>query len=103
MALGTMTADPTAKIKIVPTGLSYFHAHMFRSRCVIEFGAPIDVPLELVEMYKRGGVEKREAVTKLMGTITQGLTTVTTAAPDFETLMVCSLTASYTPLLKLGV
>jgi hypothetical protein len=39
-------------------------------------------------MFKAGGMGKREAISKLMQTVTQGLETVTTAAPDYETLMV---------------
>ena len=39
MALGAMAANPTLKVKIVPVGLSYFHAHKFRSRAVVEFGS----------------------------------------------------------------
>lgn len=88
MALGSMVNDPSAKVKIVPTGLSYFHAHMFRSRCVMEFGTPIDISEELVEMFKAGGEQKRTAVSQLMNVIEQGLHTVTLGAPDFETLMV---------------
>ncbi|KAF8894585.1 hypothetical protein BD779DRAFT_1501913 [Infundibulicybe gibba] len=51
-----------AGVKIVPVGLSYFHAHRFRSRAVVEFGAALDVPMEFVEMFKQG-------------------------APDYDTLM----------------
>lgn len=46
MALGAMADDPNLRVKIVPVGLSYFHAHRFRSRAVVEFGAAMDVPSE---------------------------------------------------------
>lgn len=88
MALGAMANDPTVKVKIVPVGLSYFHAHRFRSRAVVEFGPALDVPTELVEMFKEGGNRKREAVAKFLDLIYDGLKTVTIRAPDYDTLMV---------------
>jgi len=88
MALNAMAKDPNLKVKIVPVGLSYFHAHKFRSRAVLEFGSPLDVPPEYVEMYKRGGTEKREAISKLLDLIYGALKVVTVRAPDYETLMV---------------
>jgi glycerol-3-phosphate O-acyltransferase/dihydroxyacetone phosphate acyltransferase len=88
MALGAMANDPTVQVKIVPVGLSYFHAHRFRSRAVVEFGTALDVPTELVEMFKEGGSQKREAVAKFLDLIYDGLKTVTIRAPDYDTLMV---------------
>ncbi|KAF7322955.1 Glycerol-3-phosphate o-acyltransferase [Mycena chlorophos] len=87
MALGAMANDPNLRVKIVPCGLSYFHAHRFRSRAVVEFGRAIDVPLEYVEMFKQGGDQKREAVSKFLDLIFDGLKTVTVRAPDYDTLM----------------
>ena len=55
MALGAMANHPEVKVKVVPVGLSYFHAHKFRSRAVIGFGSAFDVPPDLVEMFKQGG------------------------------------------------
>jgi glycerol-3-phosphate O-acyltransferase / dihydroxyacetone phosphate acyltransferase len=89
MALGAMAGDHNVKVKIVPVGLSYFHAHRFRSRAVIEFGPPLDVPSELVEKFKNGGSDKREAVSKLMNQVYDALKAVTVRAPDYDTLMVC--------------
>ncbi|KAJ3560019.1 hypothetical protein NP233_g11104 [Leucocoprinus birnbaumii] len=87
MALGAMANDPNLKVKIVPVGLSYFHAHRFRSRAVVEFGTALDVPPEYVEMFKEGGTAKREAVSKFLNLIYDGLKTVTIRAPDYDTLM----------------
>ncbi|KAJ3539417.1 hypothetical protein NM688_g6363 [Phlebia brevispora] len=87
MALGAMANHPEVKVKIVPVGLSYFHAHRFRSRAVVEFGSALDVPEELIEMYKQGGAQKRDAVGKLLDLIYDGLKTVTIRAPDYDTLM----------------
>ncbi|KAH9484305.1 putative acyltransferase [Psilocybe cubensis] len=87
MALGAMANDPNVQVKIVPVGLSYFHAHRFRSRAVVEFGSALDVPTEYVEMFKQGGTQKREAVSKFLDLIYNGLKTVTIRAPDYDTLM----------------
>ncbi|KAI6147663.1 hypothetical protein BKA82DRAFT_156772 [Pisolithus tinctorius] len=87
MALGAIANDPGVKVKIVPVGLYYFHTHRFRSRAVVEFGSVLDVPEELVEMFKQGGSSKREAVAKLLDLIHDGLKTVTVRAPDYDTLM----------------
>ncbi|KAF9899582.1 hypothetical protein EC991_008602 [Linnemannia zychae] len=88
MALGALAANPSLDLKIVTCGLNYFHPHRFRSRAVVEFGEPLTVPPELVEMYKRGGADKREACGKLLDTIYEALRGVTLNAPDYETLMV---------------
>ncbi|GJJ77683.1 glycerol-3-phosphate O-acyltransferase / dihydroxyacetone phosphate acyltransferase [Entomortierella parvispora] len=88
MALGALAANPSLDLKIVTCGLNYFHPHRFRSRAVVEFGEPLTVPPELVEMYKKGGAEKREACGKLLDTIYEALRGVTLNAPDYETLMV---------------
>lgn len=88
MALGAMANDPNLQVKIVPVGLSYFHAHRFRSRAVVEFGTALDVPSEYVNMFKKGGAQKRDAVASFLNLIYDGLKTVTVRAPDYETLMV---------------
>lgn len=88
MALGALAANPDSDLKIVPCGMNYFHAHKFRSRAVIEFGNPVEVPSELVEMYKRG--ERRESVGQLLDIIYQALVSVTVTSPDYDTLMVCT-------------
>lgn len=88
MALGAMALHPGLEVKLVPVGLSYFHPHKFRSRAVIEFGAPISVDHALVEMYKAGGSEKRKACGKLLEQVHDGLRAVTLRGPDWETMQV---------------
>ncbi|CAF9921892.1 hypothetical protein IMSHALPRED_005280 [Imshaugia aleurites] len=85
MALGSLAANPESGVKIVPCGMNYFHAHKFRSRAVVEFGPPVDVPTELVEMYKSG--ERREATRQLLEIVYQALVAVTVTSPDYDTLM----------------
>ncbi|KAJ2893287.1 Glycerol-3-phosphate/dihydroxyacetone phosphate acyltransferase [Coemansia aciculifera] len=86
MALGATAANPELGLKIVPTGLNYFHPSKFRSRAVIDFGQPIDVPPELVEKYRKGGEAKREACDELLRIVSEGLKQVTLNTPDYETL-----------------
>jgi glycerol-3-phosphate O-acyltransferase / dihydroxyacetone phosphate acyltransferase len=52
----------------------------------VEFGTPIEVPPELLELYKKG--ERREAVGKLLDDVYNALVSVTVTAPDYDTLMV---------------
>lgn len=85
MALGALEKDPTCNVKIVPVGMNYFHAHKFRSRAVIEFGAPIDIEPELVEQYSNG--QRREAVGTVLNRVFDALSAVTVQAPDYDTLM----------------
>ena len=85
MALGALAENPNCGVKIIPVGMNYFHPHKFRSRCVIEFGKDIEVEPELVEQYKSGN--RREAIQSVLDTVTKGLQSVTTLAPDYDTLM----------------
>ena len=85
MALGSLAEDPDCGVTIVPVGMNYFHAHKFRSRAVIEFGAPIEIEPHMVDQYKNG--DRRAAIAEVLQTVYDRLTSVTTLAPDYETLM----------------
>lgn len=89
MALGALSANPSLRLRIVPVGLSYFHPHRFRSRAVVEFGSPIEIPKEFVQDFEKGGEDKRGAISGMMELVVDGLKSVTVRAPDYETLMVC--------------
>ncbi|KAK9469907.1 hypothetical protein V1512DRAFT_219605 [Lipomyces arxii] len=86
MALGALEQNPSLDVKIVPCGMNYFHPNKFRSRAVIEFGSPLSVPPELVELYTSG--DKRGAVAQLLNIIRDALLSVTVTSPDYDTLMV---------------
>jgi glycerol-3-phosphate O-acyltransferase/dihydroxyacetone phosphate acyltransferase len=86
MALGTVATKPDCNLKIIPVGMNYFHAHKFRSRAVIEFGTPIDVPAELAQKFSGPG--RRDAISEFLETVRQGLVSVTVLTPDYNTLMV---------------
>ncbi|GAA6012961.1 hypothetical protein JCM8202_002967 [Rhodotorula sphaerocarpa] len=87
MALGAISAHPDLQLRIVPVGLSYFHPDRFRSRAVVEFGSPIEIPSELVTEFEKGGETKNKAIGEFMDLIVDGLKSVTIRAPDFDTLM----------------
>lgn len=84
--MGAVAANPDCGLKIVPCGMNYFHAHKFRSRAVVEFGTPLEVPKELVEQYKNGS--RRDAVGHMLELVYNSLVTVTVTSPDYDTLMV---------------
>lgn len=67
MALGA-AAKHQIKIMLQPVGLNYFKGHKFRSKVLVEFGLPQEVPKELVELYK---TNRREAISKLLVSIEQ--------------------------------
>ncbi|KAK0709694.1 hypothetical protein B0T26DRAFT_653463 [Lasiosphaeria miniovina] len=86
MALGTLAGAPDCGLKIVPVGMNYFHAHKFRSRAVVEFGSPFEVPAKIVEMYQNN--QRRDAIGQLLDMVHQALSAVTVSTPDYDTLMV---------------
>lgn len=86
MALGAVANDPACNVKIVPCGMYYFNRHKFRSRCMVEFGDPMDVDSRLVEMYKNPETSK-DAVRELLDQIKNGLNLVTVTCPDYDTLI----------------
>ncbi|MBW0505626.1 hypothetical protein O181_045341 [Austropuccinia psidii MF-1] len=88
MALGAMSANPEITVQIVPVGLSYFHPHRFRSRAVVEFGDPIQIPQDLVRDFEKGDEDKKSAIAKVMELVYDGLKSVTVQAPDYDTLQV---------------
>lgn len=85
MALGALAESPDIGLKIVPVGMNYFHAHKFRSRAVVEFGAPFEIPRQVVDMYKNN--QRREAIGQVLDSVYQSLSSVTVSAPDYDTLM----------------
>ncbi|KAI0204582.1 acyltransferase [Astrocystis sublimbata] len=85
MALGALAEDPDCGLQIVPVGMNYFHAHKFRSRAVVEFGAPFRIPNDLVEKYKNN--QRRDAIAQTLDMVHQALSAVTVSSPDYDTLM----------------
>lgn len=54
IALGAMAKYPHRNVRIVPVGLNYFNGHRFRSRALVTFGDPLDIPKELCNDYSAG-------------------------------------------------
>lgn len=69
MALGAV-AKYGKEVNIVPCGLTYYKGHRFRCKVVISFGVPYTVPKEMIQLY---GTNKSEAITLLLGEISQRL------------------------------
>lgn len=57
----------------------------------MEFGEPIEVLTEYVEMFKQGEEQKRDAVAKFLAVIHQGLRAVSVLAQDETTLRVSAI------------
>jgi len=89
MALGELAAKPGSKISLVPCGLNYTHRDKFRSRVLVEYGPPIEVPKKLISLYQSG--QRSEAVLALLEEIKQCLISVTLTAASENTLKVTLL------------
>lgn len=74
-------------IPVVPVGLNYFKGHRFQSRVFVDYGAPMYPSEELMKMYSSGDSgQKREATSRLLQQIKEGLKNVTVEAADFNKL-----------------
>eukprot|EP00164_Ancoracysta_twista_P001547 GFYU01002028.1.p1 GENE.GFYU01002028.1~~GFYU01002028.1.p1 ORF type:complete len:664 (+),score=139.92 GFYU01002028.1:140-2131(+) len=71
------------KITILPVGLNYFRGHKFRSRCVVEFGAPLEVTRDMFAKYQQ---DRRLAVDQLLHRVEKGMRAVTVNLPDYSSL-----------------
>ncbi len=90
MALGARAEN--TDVTVIPIGMNYFHAHKFRSRAVVEIGDPIEISPALINDFKNG--KRRDSVGAVLGSVYSALSAVTTTAPNYETLMVCLLSAT---------
>ena len=80
-----VAARGKVQIKIVPCGLNYIHRHRFRSQVLIEFGEPIVIDDEWIELYKH---DERQSVRDLTDLLSSALASVTLNAPDWRTLRI---------------
>lgn len=88
MSLGAMDKYNSLTVKIVPCGLNYFHGHRFRSHVMVEYGAPIEIPWQLVLEYRKN---KRETCDKLLLLIESRLRSVTLNYPSFQAMELVTL------------
>lgn len=82
MALGAMTKN-CAPVKIVPCGFNYFEGHKFRSKAIVEFGTPYEVPQKMVTTYL---TSKKEAISQLLTHIEKRMNSVKINAPSYTEL-----------------
>jgi glycerol-3-phosphate O-acyltransferase/dihydroxyacetone phosphate acyltransferase len=62
MALGAMEKY-NMSVKLVPCGFNYYNPQNFRSKAVLEFGPAYEIPMEMVELYRK---DKRKAIAILL-------------------------------------
>jgi len=70
---------------ILPVGLNYVHRKRFRSRVLVQSGAPVPVDDALVEQAK---TDSRAAARELTDRLEHGLRALTINAPDWQTVRV---------------
>lgn len=83
MSLGALSDHICENIQIVPIGLNYFKADMFRSQVTIEIGKPFEVPTEWGKQFKDN---KREVTEKLLNEVESRMKAVKLCAPTIEEL-----------------
>jgi glycerol-3-phosphate O-acyltransferase / dihydroxyacetone phosphate acyltransferase len=75
-----------ATVPIIPVGINYFNGHRFRSRVFVDIGKPVLPSEKILNQFKKGGVDKREACNTFLESIRAGLGLVTMDAPDYAHL-----------------
>jgi glycerol-3-phosphate O-acyltransferase / dihydroxyacetone phosphate acyltransferase len=73
-------------IPIVPVGLSYFRAHRWRGRCVVEYGRPFYIDPSTLDDFKAGGVKRHKVCNAFLEEVEKSMRSVILSAPDYETL-----------------
>ena len=72
-------------VPIVPVGLNYFRGHRFRGRCVIEFGAPVNITNEVMDLYSSS---RQSAYQALLHEVEDGMRSVIVTAKDYNELKI---------------
>lgn len=82
LALGAK-ARSAVPLHIVPCGLTFVHPARFRSRVLVQYGAPIEVGEAWLERAK---ADSRVAARELTVALEKGMRALTINAPDWETV-----------------
>jgi glycerol-3-phosphate O-acyltransferase/dihydroxyacetone phosphate acyltransferase len=61
------------RVTIVPCGLNYFHGHRFRSHVLVEFGKPVEITDDLLELYAK---DRRAAYSEVLQLVEKRLKSV---------------------------
>lgn len=70
-------------VRIVPCGLTFIHPARFRSRVLVQYGAPIEID---AKWKARAAADAKAAARELTLAIEQGLRALTINAPDWDTI-----------------
>lgn len=70
-------------VPIVPVGLNYFRGHEFRGRCVVEFGSPIYITSDVMDLYQSS---RQSAYQAVLQQVTEGMRSVIVTAKDYNEL-----------------
>jgi glycerol-3-phosphate O-acyltransferase/dihydroxyacetone phosphate acyltransferase len=100
IALGARAAG-TRGIQIVPVGVHYEDKAVFRSRVLVNIGAPIDIDSWAADEQVQGGADDHDAVKALTGRIETGLRAAAPDFPDWPTARTYT-TAAEVPLHDVG-
>ncbi len=73
-------------VHIVPVGLSYFRAHRWRGRAVVEYGRPFTIDPATLDDFKAGGSKRHVVCSNLLEEVETNMRSVIVSAPDYETL-----------------
>lgn len=85
LALQAASTHPDIDLKIVPVGLTYMHRKRFRSRVLVQFGAPMSIEAHALEP---GSDAEREQVREMTDELELRLRGLTVNASDWTTLRV---------------
>lgn len=85
IAVGLAERDPKLALHVVPCGLNYVHRNRFRSRVLLQFGAPIVLNRQEVDRICAGQENKARALTEHFE---QAIRSLTINATDWNTIRV---------------
>jgi glycerol-3-phosphate O-acyltransferase/dihydroxyacetone phosphate acyltransferase len=85
VALQTAVDHPGCDVAIVPVGLTYKHRKRFRSRVLVQYGAPLSLSEVEIASFHQDSHAASKALTDRIEAALRGLTV---NAPDWETLRV---------------
>ncbi|GAX18374.1 glycerol-3-phosphate O-acyltransferase / dihydroxyacetone phosphate acyltransferase [Fistulifera solaris] len=74
------------RVPIIPVGLSYFHAHRWRGRAVVEYGKPVYVDPSTLPQFQQGGAARHHVCQAFLSQVEDAMRSVLVQSPDYETL-----------------
>jgi glycerol-3-phosphate O-acyltransferase/dihydroxyacetone phosphate acyltransferase len=83
IVLRAAAEKPELPVAIVPCGLVYLSQTRFRSRVLVQFGAPIEIDAQILELHARA---PNDAVTALTAHLDRALRELLVNADDWETI-----------------